>query len=37
LIGAGSLILGDTEDYDVFTAKEGTKKIQKKSIDIKQI
>lgn len=37
LIGAGSLILGDTEDYAVYTGKEGTKKIDKKSIDIKHM
>lgn len=34
LIGAGSLILNDTSDYDIYTAKEGTGRIPPKSIDI---
>lgn len=37
IIGAGSLILNDTSDYDVYTAKEGTVKLPKKSTDIKHI
>lgn len=37
LIGAGSVILADTLDYNVFTAKAGTCKLEKKSIDIRYI
>ena len=37
LIGAGSLVLHDTEDYTVLSGTEGTRIIPVKSIDIKHI
>lgn len=37
LIGAGALILADTADYDVYSAKGNTVKLPKKSVDILHI
>lgn len=37
LIGAGTVVLNDTSDYDVYAEKNGTKKIPKKSIDVRNI
>lgn len=37
LIGAGAVILGNTSDYDVYTAKGSTVKLPKRSIDILHI
>ena len=37
LIGAGAVILKDTTDYDVYSAKNGTVKLAKRSTDILHI